>query len=296
MYRQVIVQREARVYQKENQLVIENETAHRIPIEDIDTLVIANRRVNISAYCLDSLMANGSSVVICGKNYHPTGIVLPFAGYSRKLKMLRAQIDQPKPRLKQLWRTIVQQKILNQGKCLQLAGRKDVVSALSEQVRSGDKGNVEGWAAGRYFPALFGEGFERHEEDFLNGVLNFGYAIIRSSLARFLAAYGFEPSLGIFHHSETNAFNLADDLLEPFRPVVDLYASTCEFPDTEELTPAIKRDLVGLLSVDILYGKERMSVDYAAEQVVQNLRRCYLEPEVQLQLPQLLPLQMHKYE
>ena len=146
MYRQVIVQREARIYQKENQLVIENETAHRIPIEDIDTLVIANRRVNISVYCLDSLMANGSSVVICGKNYHPTGIVLPFAGYSRKLKMLRAQIDQPKPRLKQLWRTIVQQKILNQGKCLQLAGRKDVVSALSEQVRSGDKGNVEGWA------------------------------------------------------------------------------------------------------------------------------------------------------
>ena len=142
MYRQVIVQREARVYQKENQLVIENETAHRIPIEDIDTLVIANHRVNISAYCLDSLMANGSSVVICGKNYHPTGIVLPLAGYSRKLKMLRAQIDQPKPRLKQLWRTIVQQKILNQGKCLQLAGRKDVVSALSEQVRSGDKGNV----------------------------------------------------------------------------------------------------------------------------------------------------------
>ena len=81
MYRQVIVQREARIYQKENQLVIENETAHRIPIEDIDTLVIANRRVNISVYCLDSLMANGSSVVICGKNYHPTGIVLPFAGY-----------------------------------------------------------------------------------------------------------------------------------------------------------------------------------------------------------------------
>ena len=296
MYQHLMIDSRAKIYQRNYQLCVDNGEVHHFPIEDIDTLVIANRESNITVSCLDSLVENGSSVLICGQNYMPEGILLPFGAYSRRLRMIKHQIGQAKPATKQLWKQIVQRKIENQGRCLTFAEKRDSVSVLAGRVQSGDKGNVEAAAAARYFKALFGENFVRHEMDILNSMLDYGYAILRSAIARYLAVYGFEPCLGIHHHSETNAFNLADDLIEPFRPLVDLYV--CQHSDfaESELPKTIRQDLIGLLSANVLMGKERISVSNAIEGVVQGLTRWYQDSEKQVELPHLLALSRHGYE
>lgn len=296
MYQQIMIDSRVKIYQRNNQLCVDNGEIHHFPIEDIDTLAIANQESSITVRCLDALVENGSSVLICGANYMPEGILLPFGAYSRRLRMIRLQFGQTKPATKQLWKRIVQQKILNQGRCLSLSGKKDCVSVLTEKVQSGDKGNIEAVAASRYFKALFGADFVRHEMDMTNSMLDYGYAILRAAIARYLAVYGFEPCLGIHHHSEVNAFNLADDLIEPFRPLVDLYVSQQAVIEDDKLPKSIRQDLVGLLSANIMIGKERVRVSNAVEYVVQGLARWYQDAEMQFELPVLLPLSLHSYE
>lgn len=296
MYQHLMIDSRAKIYQRNFQLYVDNGEIHHFPIEDIDTLMIANRESSITVSCLDALTANGSSVLICGANYMPEGILLPFGAYSRRLRMIRYQMGQAKPAMKQLWKRIVQRKIENQGRCLYLAGKKDNVSVLAGNVQSGDKGNVEAAAAARYFKTLFGENFVRHEMNIINSMLDYGYAVLRSSIARYLAGYGFEPCLGIHHHSETNAFNLADDLIEPFRPVVDLYVSRHTGMPEGELPKDIRQDLIGLLSTKILLGKECVRVNNAVESVVQGLARWYQDNGKLVELPQLLPLNCHTNE
>ena len=295
MYQHVIIQQRARISEKHWQLCIETDREHLVPLEDVDTLTLSNNQSTITTCLLDDLVENGSSVIICGRNHQPTGILMPFGAYSRRLSLIQLQIHLPKPHQKRIWQHIVQQKIKNQGKCLSFSGKKDIVTVLADKVHSGDNKNVEAAAAAKYFKELFGNDFVRHDMNIVNGALDYGYAIIRSSITRFLAIYGFEPCLGIHHHSETNAFNLADDIIEPFRPVVDLYVYTHPSEDTN-LSKEMKQGLIALLRQDIQLGKETVSVDYAIESVVQNLIRCYKEKEEQLLLPDLLPLSQHHYE
>lgn len=296
VYQNIIIESGARIFQKDKQLYVISNEEHHVPIEDISTLVLANQQISITAFSLEKLIENGTAVILCNDVHHPSGIVLPFAANSRRLKMIQTQISQTKPKLKRLWQQIIQRKILNQGKCLQISGNSDTVSGLASTVKSGDIGNVEGTAAARYFKVLFGAEFIRHEDTVINGILNYGYAILRSSIVRYLAIYGFEPCLGIFHHSELNAFNLADDLIEPFRPIVDLYANQYSGVDLENITPDIKHDLVQLLACNVKSGEEIHAVNYAIERTIHSLIRCYLGKENTLILPELIPLKIHSYE
>ena len=166
---------------------------------------------------------------------------------------------------------------------------------MAAQVRSGDAGNTEAAAALRYFPALFGRGFVRGKENGINAGLNYGYAILRGCVARFLAVYGFQPAFGLHHKSELNSFNLADDLMEPFRPVVDRLVYLC-FEEDTELTPENKRLLFNCLNLDILSGGQRHSVAYATERLVQSLARSLERNEPGLLLPELVELRQHSYE
>ena len=274
MYRQVIVESGARIFQKKNQLYIRTAEEHHLPIEDLAALVLDSREIQITVYALEQLVSNGTVIILCNEKHMPAGILLPYGSHSRRLKTVRKQISQSKPRLKQLWKQVVRQKIENQGRCLELCGKENVVKKWVPRVRSGDTTNVEGTAASLYFKTLYGEDFLRHDSDLINDILNYGYAVIRASIARYLAIYGFEPSLGIFHHSELNAFNLADDLIEPYRPLVDLYAFRHIDSDKEFLTKEMRRDLVQLLNDDIMSGKETHGVNYAIERTVQSLSRC----------------------
>ena len=297
MHLHAMLSHSAHVSLHQGQLRVSGDPPRALSIEDIDTLTLEDGGITITQQCLCRLAENGAVVLVCDGRHQPAGVLLPFAAHSRRLARIRLQMGQPRPRVKRLWQQIVRQKIRNQGKYLSLSGVEDSVSVLVDTVRSGDSGNVEGAAAARYFRALFGDGFTRHGCDFWNGFLDYGYAILRATIARTIAAYGLEPCLGLFHRSEQNAWNLADDLIEPFRPVVDLLAA--EYREKEEDAPLTKEHrerLAALLRVDVLLAGGRHPVGYAVEKVVQSLLRCFEGEADTLLLPELLPLAAHRYE
>lgn len=171
----------------------------------------------------------------------------------------------------------------------------EILRLMAERVKSGDSENVEATAAQKYFTVLFGKDFTRGEEGGRNAALNYGYAILRGSMARYLAVYGFTSAFGLHHRNSLNSFNLADDLMEPFRPVVDLMVSryVCK---GDELTPETKRMLFNCLNLDILSGGQHHSVAYAAERLVHSLNRSLSSGEAKLVLPKLLEPTQHSYE
>lgn len=259
-------------------------------------LVVDNIHSTISTACLDALARQGTCVIFCGENRLPTGILQPLAATSRRLPILQLQMSQAKPKLNRLWQQIIKQKISNQARCLELLGKKSDLASLVDAVKSGDRDNRESIAAAKYFKLLFAEPIIRNDDNLANALLNYGYAVIRAYIARMIASYGLEPSVGIFHHSELNSFNLADDLIEPFRPVVDLQAVSLAETEEKKLTPLLKQKMLEVLSHDVLLGKERHPVSYAVERCVQSLLRSYEGKKSVLVLPALLPRKIHLYE
>ena len=191
-----------------------------------------------------------------------------------------------------MWQQIVTAKIKNQAECLALCSKTQEAVFLfgrAKAVTSGDKDNLEASAAAYYFPALFGAGYTRRNEDTRNAALNYAYAILRGYMARCLAVYGFLPCLGLHHDSELNQFNLADDLMEPFRPVADLYVAANVAEDAA-MTTALKGQLVNLLNADVLSVISTTALLMRWNRIVAKLRGQTL------QLPKLLEYKQHSYE
>ncbi len=297
-FRNVIVQNPARISVKNSQLIIATDREHSLPVEDISALLIESRQSTITAAALSLLGQRGCAVFVCDEKHLPCAVLEPYCQHSRQLGIISSQLGTGEVLKKHLWQSIVTAKISNQAECLALCGQSNASSGLKAMVasvRSGDSSNIEAAAAVRYFPALFGSGFTRSNENGINSALNYGYAILRGCMARYLAAYGFIPALGLHHRSELNSFNLADDMMEPFRPVVDLMVySGVEASD--ELCPEVKRMLFNCLNLDILFGGQKHSVAYAMEQTVHSLQRSLIQNKNVLVLPQLLPLNQHRYE
>lgn len=264
--------------------------------------MIESEKVQISSHALRELAINGTTVYFCDEQHMPCGILLPLNSHSRQLKILQMQYDMKKPLKKRLWQQIVQQKISNQAECLKICENNghEKLATMVKRVQSGDSTYIEAQAAAQYFKLLFGNDFRRKnkpsgtETDIKNAALNYGYSIIRAAIARNLVIYGFEASMGIFHHSETNRFNLADDLLEPFRPIIDLF--TVQNIEGEKLTPDNKRQLYGLLNINVKSGTELHSLMYAVERTVKSFATVCRDHEGQLILPVLIPLITHCYE
>ncbi len=171
------------------------------------------------------------------------------------------------------------------------------MESYARRVRSGDSQRMEGQAAAFYFSKLFGKDFYRGQEQWANAALNYGYSILRGTIARGLVAHGLLPSIGLFHASEQNAFNLADDLIEPFRPVVDLYVAKHPAPDNTELRSEDKIALIGLLDIDVAMPRGVMSVLAAIEQSIESLARIYeSNGEKEIELPTLIGLRQHQRE
>lgn len=296
MHQNIIITSPANISVKDGRLSVHTDKVHFFPVEDLNVVVLDNRQSKISSYALDLLSENGTTVIVCGSNHHPAGVLLPFGAYSRRLPMIKLQFSQSKPKLKRIWQQIIRQKIKNQGKCLELAGKYDCVSCLVDKVKSGDAENMEGYAAKVYFTKLFDDYFVRRNDSVVNSMLNYGYAVLRACIAKHIAVYGLEPSVGIFHHNEQNNFNLADDLLEVFRPVVDLFVSQYEITGMDELDTSAKSCLVELLMAEVIIKGMRQSVSYAMEQVVQGLVRVYRGEAENLDLPCILPIKVHEYE
>lgn len=271
-----------------------------IPVEDIDTVLIENRQSTVTTALLSALAAQGAALFVCDEKHMPNAVLLPFHQHSRQSEVLQAQLDLTKPTQKRVWQQIVTAKLLNQATCLQLQKQLEparYLQVMAKSVRSGDEGGAEATAAAYYFPHLFGKGFTRkNDDDVRNAALNYGYAILRGCIARSLAAYGFLPAFGVHHHSALNQFNLADDLIEPFRPLVDLFvARTIEAPD-ELFTPTLRRQLYNLVNYDIELDHKTYGASYAIELTVQGLAAICMGRATQMQLPTLLELHQHSYE
>ncbi|MBO5868579.1 MAG: type II CRISPR-associated endonuclease Cas1 [Oscillospiraceae bacterium] len=297
-FRNIVIENPAHISVKNQNLVIHTDAPHTIPLEDISALLLESRQSTITTAALSQLGQCGCAVFVCDERHMPCAVLTPFQQHSRNLSVLRLQLEATEPCKKQLWRSIVQSKLRNQALCLDFCGFPEAAEelrTLSKRVRSGDSENAEATGAQLYFPALFGSGFTRSADVPINSGLNYGYAILRGAMARQLAVYGFVPSLGLHHRSTLNSLNLADDWMEPFRPVVDLLVFAL-MEEMEELTPAVKRQLFNCLNLDIVSDGKHYTVAYAMERLVQSLGKALENSESRLLLPQLQELKQHSYE
>ncbi len=278
-WRGLHISQPARLTHRNTQVVIErdeDETALTFPVEDIAWIILDTPQVSVSGSLLSALAVNAVALIVPDAKHHPAGMLLSFHQHHAQSAVAHAQIAASGPLKKRLWQKLVAAKIENQAAVLRAIGsdRAEGLSAMARRVRSGDPDNLEAQAARAYWSALF-EGFRRHDEDRRNGLLNYGYAVVRAALARALAASGLLPAFGLHHNSRANPFNLLDDLLEPFRPSVDRVArARASEEEGEDLTVDDRRHMAGILGERISIGEERLTVLAATEAVAASLVRA----------------------
>lgn len=296
-WRSVMISRPAKLRREHYSLAIEQDDTAFVPFEDIAVIVLNHREITLTHPVLSACADYGIGLFATGDNHQPNGVFLPYLQHSRSTRLWRLQQAAGRPLVKQIWATLIRSKIDNQATVLHLSGKEGVekLESLARRVRSGDPERLEGQAAARYFAALFGPSFSRELPGLANAALNYGYAILRGVIARALVAHGLHPSIGLFHASEQNAFNLADDLIEPFRPLVDLFVSQMLITAVrDELTPTDKAALLRLLNVDIRMPCGDMAALAAIEQSVESLVRALETTDTQaLELPAIIGLRAH---
>ena len=274
---------------KNGQLVIrlndaqtQEETTKTVPIEDIGVVVLEDRQITITNGALSALLQNNCAVITCDEKRMPAGMLLPLEGHTVQSERFRLQIEASLPLRKQLWQQTVQAKIRNQASVLRrLSGvEAGCMMAWANDVKSGDSENMEGRAAAYYWKSVFPEmdRFIRDREgDAPNNLLNYGYAIVRAVVARALVASGLLPTFGIHHHNRYNAFCLADDIMEPYRPyvdelVIDILRSGV---DCNEMTTDLKRQLLGLPVREVVIAEHRSPLMVAVTQTTASLVKCF---------------------
>lgn len=266
-----------------------------VPIEDIGIVILDNQQITITQAVLNALLENNCAVITCDSRHLPIGLQMPLESNTLQSERFRDQIDASLPLRKQLWQQTVQQKIYNQAMVLHEANGTTVNNMLAwvGDVKSGDSDNLEGRAAAYYWRNLFPyiEGFVRDRDGVPpNNLLNYGYAILRAVIARSLVGSGLLPTLGIHHHNRYNAYCLADDIMEPYRPyvdklVIDIVGKLGHCP--EELTPALKRELLAIPVIDVNIGNLRSPLMIAASQTTSSLSKCFSGESRKISYPKM---------
>jgi len=295
----VVISNPAKLSRSNFCLQIEQEESVQIPFEDIATIVLNHRAISLTHPVLSACAEFGIGLFSTGDNYQPNGVFMPFLPHSRALKVIRKQLSIDRPTSKRLWTYIVRAKILNQAESLDLSGSLggEYLRAIAQKVRSGDPDNMEGLASAFYFRNLFAKNFTRSTDTRINSALNYGYAILRGAIARILVSHGFLPAFGIHHHSEQNAFNLADDIIEPFRPLVDLFVRLNFKEENRALDAKDKASLVELLHFDMAFDDGASTVLVCIERCVCSLMRVLEESNFELILiPRLIQLRIRENE
>lgn len=261
---------------------IKKESIRTIPIEDIGVLIIDNGRITITQGVIEALLENNSALVTCDNTRMPIGLMLPLSGNKTQTERFRDQINATLPLKKQLWQQTVQSKIRNQAYVLSNKNNSivDNMYIWASEVKSGDPDNYEARAAVYYWANLFNEieGFYRDREGIPpNNLLNYGYTILRAVVARSLIASGLLPTLGIFHRNKYNAYCLADDIMEPYRPFVDKLV--CEIVakgnDIKELTQETKFKLLNIPVIDVIMDGQRSPLMNAVGKTTSSLYKCF---------------------
>jgi CRISPR-associated protein Cas1 len=286
----------ARLSKKDSQLLVAYPDelgldSKTVPIEDIGMIVIDHAQITFGHALLSSLLENNAAVVCTDSKHMPAGMFLNFNGNTHTAEIHQAQVEASLPLKKGLWQQTVEVKIRNQAILLALYAQPyEDIYALSKRVKSGDSDNREGNAAALYWRRLFDSdlGFKRGQfEDAPNNLLNYGYAILRATVARSLVGSGLLPSLGIHHRNKYNAFALVDDIMEPYRPYVDRLVCTIIDSDVDysELTPAIKKELLQVPVLDVVIDGERSPLTIATQRTSASLARCFKGDSRQIVYP-----------
>lgn len=281
---------------KQLNVKIKDDEIKTIPIEDVGYVVLDNRQITITQGAMAELLENNCAVVTCDSKHLPTGMMLPLAGNSVQSERFQAQIEASLPLKKQLWQQTVQQKILNQAKVLQIKNGLDAKNMLAwaSSVRSGDSDNREAVAAAYYWKEMFPDipGFLREREGVPpNNMLNYGYAILRTVVARSLVCSGLLPTLGIFHHNRYNAYCLADDIMEPYRPIIDkliidVVDEIGRYP--EDLDKDVKVKLLQIPVLDTFIDGVRSPLMNAVATTTASLAKCYMGITRKILYPEVL--------
>lgn len=252
------------------------------PIEDIGVVLLDNKQITITSGLLEALLENNCAVITCDSRSMPVGLMLPLCGNTTQNERFRDQIDASLPLKKQIWQQTVRQKILNQASVLKEKRGEDVrcMEIWANEVRSGDTENLEARAAAYYWKNMFREipNFTRNRDGVApNNLLNYGYAILRAVVARGLVGSGLLPTLGVHHHNRYNAYCLADDIMEPYRPYVDALVVdiVAEMGVSLELTKEIKARLLSIPVLDVVIGGKRSPLMIAVGQTTASLYKCF---------------------
>ena len=287
----ILLENKASLSTKNLQLVIKTETREStIPIEDIGFLVIDHPEIYLSIPAMNLMIENNTSVIICNTNHLPNGMFLNLNIHHIQQEIFKNQINASVPLKKKLWQKTVIDKITNQGILLQkITSKNNNFEFLASKVLSGDSSNMEGVAASFYWKVFFEQKFKRERfGDYPNNFLNYGYAILRAATARALSGSGLLNTLGIHHKSKYNAFALADDIMEPFRPVVDeKVAEIMQNYTEQELNTQIKAELLQILTRTVYFKDEKSPLMVALQKTASSLQQCYTGDRKKIKYPKL---------
>lgn len=262
-----------------------------VPVEDIGSVVLENQQVSISLPSLNALIKNNVAVILCDNTFHPSAMLLNLNGNHLQQELFSAQIKASEPLKKQLWKQTIVAKIRNQALLLKkISNPSAQIERYETKVKSGDLDNREAAAAKIYWPKLFGKDFVRDRYGAApNNMLNYGYAILRAAVARALAGSGLLATLGIHHHNRYNAFCLADDIMEPYRPFVDglvfnLYA---KWGLVTDLSTDLKMELLSILTSDIVINGYKRPLMVGLSQTTASLARCFVGDSQRIEYPEI---------
>lgn len=289
-FKQIFIQNKSYLSYQNNSMSVKNEfTQTLVSLDDIDIVVVENQQTTITSALLSNMAKSNISVIFVDDKFTPSAISIGINKNSRTAKIQKAQVLIKKPRLNRLWRDIIYAKIANQSRVLEDMKNDITLSYLLKKITSADRNNTEATAAAYYFKELFDDDFCRRDiDDNRNIALNYGYSIIRSSISRHIVAYGLNPSFGMWHSSELNAFNLADDFIEPFRPIVDKYVFKYINKDTE-MSFENRQDLVGLLYEEVRNSQgQKSSVKEAIKNMVSSYQSFCLNKREDIEIMEII--------
>ena len=278
---------------KDNQMVIHTKEApeqkRTIPIEDIGYVILDHQQTSITLPLINALSDNNVAVILCGENRMPNAMLMNLDANTTQGESFRAQIEASEPLKKGLWKQVVEAKIRNQAALLTKLGKDgDKLKPYYMNVKSGDTDNREGIAAKIYWNELFGSDFTRSREGKApNNLLNYGYTILRAAVARSLMGSGLFAQFGIFHRNRYNAFPLADDIMEGYRPYVDEIVYGLHEQGITELTKEVKGDLLHLLFVDTRFARTQRPLDVGLSITSASLAKCFMGIEKRINYPKL---------
>lgn len=273
----------------------QGEEVGRVPLDDIGALLCNAHGLTYSTNLVAALAERGTPMVFCGRNHHPVAVAIPVEGHHRQSARVRAQVEASRPLRKSLWKSLIKAKIGLQGAVLNHLGRPaGAFETLAASVRSGDPENVEAQAARRYWPLLLGPEFRRDiDGGGANALLNYGYTVLRSAAARAVIASGLHPSVGVHHESQYNALCLVDDVMEPFRPIVDLAVLRLVETGTLEVNPETKARLAEVLTYDMQSDAGVTPLGTCLHRLATSLGQSFEQGRAALALPRKpLPLEM----